>query len=61
MRSINNSNDDINLGVELMLRSKGRKELEPKNEFKQFSFGKMISFLKRDIHFKIEIYVKNKK
>ncbi len=61
METINNfDGNDINRGVELMLRSKRRKDLEPKDELKKFSFGKMFSLLKRDIHFKIEIKVKNK-
>lgn len=62
MSSINNFDDnDINRGVELMLRSKRRKNLDQKNEFKKFGFGKMFSLFKRDIHFKIELYVSNKK
>jgi len=61
MATINNSNgNDINRGVELMLRKKRRENLEPKDESKKFSFGKLFSLLKRDIHFKIEILVKNK-
>jgi hypothetical protein len=61
MTTINNSNgNDINRGVELMLCKKRRENLEPKDESKKFSFGKLFSLLKRDIHFKIEIMVKNK-
>lgn len=62
MESINNfDDDDINRGVELMLRSKRRKDLEPKDELKKFSFGKMFSLFRRDIHFKIELFVECKK
>jgi len=62
MTPINNfGSNDINRGVELMLRSKRRKDLDQKEEFKKFSFGKMFSLFKRDIHFKIEIFVKDKK
>jgi hypothetical protein len=62
MSSINNFDDnDINRGVELMLRSKRRKNLDQKNELKKFGFWKMFSLFRRDIHFKIEIYVNNKK
>jgi hypothetical protein len=61
MTSINNFDDnDINRGIELILRKKRREDLKPKNESQKFSFGKMFSLLKRDIHFKIEIKVKNK-
>lgn len=61
MGSINNSgNYGINRGVELILRKKGGKN-QPKMEFEQFSFGKIFSFLKREIHFLIELKVIKKK
>jgi hypothetical protein len=38
----------INRGVELLLRQRGGKPESPKTV--QFSFGKMVSLLKREIH-----------
>jgi len=42
----------INKGVELMLRSKTKNRREPKTF--QIRFGKMVSFLKREIHIFLE-------
>lgn len=55
MCPINNSNtNEINRGVELMLRKKeGRKD--PKTNLKKIGFCKIISLLKREI--KISFYV----
>lgn len=41
-------NLDINRGVELLLRKRREKPEAPKTF--QFSFGKMLSLLKREIH-----------
>ena len=39
----------INKGVELMLRNKNKKRREDPKTF-QIRFGKMVSFLRREIH-----------
>jgi hypothetical protein len=43
---------EIDRGVELMLRNRNKKE-EPKTL--QFKLGKMISLLKREFHFNIDL------
>lgn len=40
---------EINKGVELMLRNKNKKRREDPKTF-QIRFGKMVSFLRREIH-----------
>ena len=45
---LNNSEPEINRGVELLLRKRREKSEEPKTF--QMRFGKMISLLKREIH-----------
>ena len=47
---LNNADTHINRGFELMLRPHKRKEKESPKTF-QLEFGKMISFLKTEIHF----------
>lgn len=60
MSSINNSeNYGINRGVELILRKKGG-EKQPEFETNEFGFGKVFSFLRWEIHFKIELKVTKK-
>jgi hypothetical protein len=49
----------INRGVELLLRKRRRKPEQPKT-FK-FSFGKMVSLLKREIHIYFEFSLDIKK
>jgi hypothetical protein len=51
-RKLNKSDLEINRGIELLLRNRGRKSQKPKTF--QVKFGKMISLLKREFHFYIE-------
>ena len=51
-RKLNNSEPQINRGVELLLRNKRRKSPKPKTF--QVKFGKMISFFHKEFHFFIE-------
>jgi len=46
------NNPNMNRGFELLIRNKKRRE--PPKTF-QFKFGKMVSFLKREIHFSLDI------
>ncbi len=52
--SLNNSELQINRGVELLLRNRRKRETKPKTF--QVNFGKMISFFKREFHFYIEFH-----
>jgi hypothetical protein len=52
--SLNNSELQINRGVELLLRNMRRRETKPKTF--QVIFGKMISFFEREFHFYIEFH-----
>lgn len=52
--TINNQELQINRGIELLLRNKGRRESKPKTF--QIKFGKMISFFRREFHFSIELH-----
>ena len=54
-RKLNNSEPEINRGVELMLRKRRKKSEEPKTF--QMRFGKMISLLKREIHIQFEFHL----
>jgi hypothetical protein len=57
---MNEDNDlEINKGVELLLR-KGRRIPEKPKIF-NFSFGKMVSLFKREIHFNLEFSFDMKK
>lgn len=51
---LNNSEPEINRGVELLLRNRRRESLKPKTF--QMKFGKMISLLQREFHFFIEFH-----
>jgi hypothetical protein len=51
---LNKSEPQINRGVELLLRNRRRKSLEPKTF--QMRFGKMISLFRREFHFYIEFH-----
>ena len=51
---LNNSELQINRGVELLLRNRRRKSLNPKTF--QVKFGKMISLFQREFHFFIEFH-----
>jgi hypothetical protein len=51
-RKLNNSEPQINRGVELLLRNRRKRELKPKTF--QVKFGKMISLFQREFHFFIE-------
>ena len=53
-RKLNNSEPQINRGVELLLRNRRRKSLQPKTF--QVKFGKMISLFRREFHFFIEFH-----
>jgi hypothetical protein len=53
-KKLNNSEPEINRGVELLLRNRGRKSSKPKTF--QVKFGKMISLLQREFHFFIEFH-----
>ena len=54
-RKLNNSEPEINRGVELLLRKRRKKSEEPKTF--QMKFGKMISLLKREIHIQFEFHL----
>ncbi len=54
-KNLNNSETHINRGVELLLRNR-RKKPEPPKTF-QIKFGKMISFLRREIVFHFNFYL----
>lgn len=59
---LNNSQDlHINRGFELMLRqtNRGEKPSEPKTF--QIRFGKILSLLKKEIHFQFEFFLDMKK
>ncbi len=51
---LNNSEPEINRGVELLLRNRRKRETKPKTF--QVKFGKMISFFHREFHFFIEFH-----
>ena len=51
---LNNSEPEINRGVELLLRNRRKRESKPKTF--QVKFGKMISLFRREIHFFIEFH-----
>jgi hypothetical protein len=53
-RKLNKSEPQINRGVELLLRNRRRKSLQPKTF--QVRFGKMISLFRREFHFFIEFH-----
>ena len=54
-RKLNNSEPEINRGVELLLRKRRRKSEEPKTF--QMRFGKMISLFRREIHMHFEFHL----
>ena len=47
--NLNNSEPEINRGVELLLRNRRKRESKPKTF--QVKFGKMISLFHREFHF----------
>ena len=51
---LNNSEPQINRGVELLLRNRRRKSSRPKTF--QVKFGKMISLFRREFHFFIDFH-----
>jgi len=51
-RKLNNSEPEINRGVELLLRNRRKRASKPKTF--QVKFGKMISLFQREFHFFIE-------
>jgi hypothetical protein len=56
---LNNSEPQINRGVELLLRNRRRKSERPKTF--QVKFGKMISLFHREFHFFIDLHFDIKK
>ncbi len=46
---------EINRGFELMLRHRSRRETPPEPKTFGLKFGKVISFLKREIHFNFDV------
>jgi hypothetical protein len=60
MKEINNCNDqEINRGIELMLRRR-KKEIQPELNKKMFDFEKLFSFFQREFLLKIELSEKKK-
>ena len=51
---LNNSEPQINRGVELLLRNRRRRSEKPKTF--QVKFGKMISLFRREFHFFIDFH-----
>ena len=51
---LNNSEPQINRGVELLLRNRRKRESKPKTF--QVKFGKMISLFHREFHFYIDLH-----
>lgn len=59
---LNNSQDlQINRGFELMLRHNSRREKPSEPKSFQVHFGRMLSLLNREIHFKIDLFFNMKK
>ena len=54
-KKLNNSEPEINRGVELLLRKRRKKSEKPKTF--QMRFGKMISLPKREIHILFEFHL----
>ena len=52
---LNNSNVEINKGVELLLRN--RRRIKPKPKTFQVKFGKLISLSNREIVFHFDLYL----
>ena len=52
---LNNSNVEINKGVELLLRN--RRRIKPKPKTFQVKFGKLISLWNREIVFHFDLYL----
>ena len=57
--NLNNSEPEINRGVELLLRDRRKRKSEPK--IFQVKFGKMISLFNWEFHFFIEFHFDTKK
>lgn len=51
---LNNSEPQINRGVEILLRNRRRRSEKPKTF--QVKFGKMISLFRREFHFFIDFH-----
>ena len=58
-KELNNSELQINRGVELLLRNRRKKSEKPKTF--QVKFGKMISLFQREFHFFIDLHFDIKK
>jgi len=57
---LNNSEPEINRGIELLLRNRRKGESSKPKTF-QVKFGKMISLFRREFHFFIEFHFDTKK
>jgi len=61
MSSINKFDDyDINRGVELMLRRRKKNSIPEQLQERKFIFGRVFSFLQREIKFNIELSIISK-
>ena len=61
MSSINKFDDyDINRGVELMLRRRKKNSIPEHLQERKFIFGRVFSFLQREIKFNIELSIISK-
>jgi hypothetical protein len=60
-RKLNKREPQINRGFELMLRQHNRREKPSKPKSFLIRFGKMISLLRREIHFQFELFLDIKK
>lgn len=55
-KDLNRRNDlSINRGIELMLRNYKKEEKPSEPKTFEFCFGKMLSLLNREMHFRIEL------
>lgn len=53
-RKLNNSEPQINRGIELLLRNRRKRDSKPKTF--QMKFGKMISLFRREFHIFIDFH-----
>jgi hypothetical protein len=60
-KNLNRSDLRINRGFELMIRQHNRREKPSEPKSFKVRFGKMISLLKREIHFNFELSLDIKK
>jgi|Laugrespbdmm15dd_1035085.scaffolds.fasta_scaffold136731_2 hypothetical protein len=61
MSSINKFDDhDVNRGAELMLRRRKKNSIPEQLQERKFNFGRVFSFLQREIKFNIELSIISK-